>query len=383
MRRNANVLLVTWDGAGNLQPERALARALVARGHTVHVLAHESVRETIAGDGAGFHPVRGVRHYDSKQPMPPEEEMPFVLEHIWFAKGFGSELLAAVDRLRPDLLLIDVCLTHALVAAGRSGLPTAALCHFPYALAVGPFAPLLDSRLSETNAYASELGIAPFRSHQALLEASPLVLVSSYRPFDAVEALAPNVVHVGPFRSRQGSGRAWERRAPSRPLVLVGLSTSHQHQGPLLQRICDALGNLEVEALVTTGPAVAPESLKASGNTTVLGFVSHDAGLPSADLLVTHAGHGTVMAGTTHGAPMLCFPMGRDQPMIADRVARLGLGAVASPEAAVAEIQQAIATILADAGARQRARDFASSLVDHPGLDHAVGLVEGLLPSQP
>src|SRR5215831_10330314 len=244
MRRSASVLMVTWDGAGALEPERALLRALIARGHSVRVLAHGSIRETIARDGAGFLEVQGVRPYDSRQPMRAEEEMPFVLEHIWFARGFGSELLGAVDRFRPDFLLVDICLLQALVAARHSGLPTAVLCHFPYYLAVGPFAPLLDSRLEETNTYAAELGVGQFPSHQALFETSPLVLVSSYRAFDPLESFAPSVVHVGPCRSGPEGGGTWQRRRPGRPLVVVGLSTSHQNQVPLLQRLCDALGAL-------------------------------------------------------------------------------------------------------------------------------------------
>src|SRR5512135_1689616 len=100
MSRRASVLVVTWDGAGNLPPERALVRALIGRGHTVRVLTHESARETIDWGGAECLSLRGVRHYDSREPMPPEQEMPFVIEHIWFARGFGSELLAAVEQFR-------------------------------------------------------------------------------------------------------------------------------------------------------------------------------------------------------------------------------------------------------------------------------------------
>jgi UDP:flavonoid glycosyltransferase YjiC (YdhE family) len=379
MSRNADVLLVTWDGAGNLPPERSLVRALIARGHTVRALAHPSIRGTLESDGVECLPVHGLRHYDSKEPMPPADEMPFVAEHIWYARAFGTELLAAVDRLRPDLLLVDVMLNYALVAAQCSGLPTAVLCHFPYHLLLGQFAPLFASRLDETNAYATELGLAPFASHQALVEASPLVLVPTYRAFDQVETVAPNVVHVGPCRSNHAGAAAWQRQAPERPLVLVGLSTSYQNQVPLLQRLCDALGTLEVEALVTTGAAIGPELLDASDNTTVLSCLSHDAVLPSTDLLLTHAGHGTVMAGATYGVPMLCFPMGRDQPMIAERVAQLGLGSVLSHEAPVSELKQAITETLADGGTRQRAEEFARSLVGHPGLDDATRLVEALM----
>jgi UDP:flavonoid glycosyltransferase YjiC (YdhE family) len=381
MSRKANVLLATWDGAGNLPPERSLVRGLIARGHGVRALAHDSVRDQLEAEGVECLPLRGVRSYDSKQPMSREEEMPFVVEHIWYAKAFGTELLASVERLRPDLLLVDVSLAHALVAAQRTGLPTAVLSHMPYAT-FGPFGPLLESRLGQANDFAAELEIAPFRSHLALIEAASLVLVCSYRTFDAIETTAPNVVHVGPLRSGRG-GRTWRRRLPGRPLVLVGLSTSHQDQAALLQRLCDVLGKLDVEALVTTGPAIDPGLLRAAENTTVQRFVSHDDVLPSADLLVTHAGHGTVMAGATHGVPMLCVPMGRDQPINAARVAQLGIGSVVAPEAPASEIEGAMTAILADGASTTRAKEFARSLAGHPGLDHAIRLVEGLLSDRP
>src|SRR3954470_11334448 len=102
MPRNSSVLLVTWDGSGNLPPELSLARALMARGHTVRALAHGSLREPMEREGIEFLPLHGARPYDSREPMPAQEEMPFVIEHIWFAKAFGSELLATIERVRPD-----------------------------------------------------------------------------------------------------------------------------------------------------------------------------------------------------------------------------------------------------------------------------------------
>jgi UDP:flavonoid glycosyltransferase YjiC (YdhE family) len=112
----------------------------------------------------------------------------------------------------------------------------------------------------------------------------------------------------------------------------------------------------------------------------VVRFVPHDEVLPSADLLVTHAGHGTVMAGVTYGVPMLCIPMGRDQPLIADRVARLGLGSVLGPNAAAADIQRTVAAMLEDGTFAVRAREFARPLAGHPGLERAVDLIERLSP---
>jgi len=381
--RPPETLLVTWDGAGNLPPARSLVRALVRNGHRVRVLAHDGVKPMAERDGAEYRPVAGVPHYDSRQAMDPATEMPWVVENIWWARGFGDALVAEIERRRPDVLLVDICLTHALVAARRSGIPTAVIAHFPYHLLVGPFAPLLDGMLPQTNAYANELGLAPFASHQALVESAPLVFVHTYRPFEPIDEFAPNVVHVGPCHSDGDAAAPWTRRSPGRPLVVVGLSTSNQSQGPLLQRICDALAELDVEALVTSGPAIPPESLRAGANATVVEFVPHERVVPSADLLVTHAGHGTVMTGVSHGVPLLCLPMGRDQPMNAERVARLGLGAIVNPDASTAEIRDAIARTLADAALAQRSRAFARGLDGHPGLAEAVGLLCALAADLP
>ncbi|MBX3026858.1 glycosyltransferase family 1 protein [bacterium] len=375
----ADFVWVTWDGAGNLPPQRALARALLARGHRLRALAHDSLREALTGDGAECLPVPGLRRYDAHLAMQPAEELGYVLEHVWYARSFGEALLSAVADRRPDGLLVDLCLTHALVAAHRTGLPTTALGHFPYQILLGPFAPVTASRLDETNAYAAELGVAPFASHQALVEAAALVLVPTYRSFDEVDDPAPHVVHVGPCRAGHEAAAPWQRRAPDRPLVLVGLSTSNQMQQPLLQRLCDALAPLAVEAVVTSGPAIDPQALRPGDNTSVVRFVAHDLILPATDLLITHAGHGTALAGATYGVPMLCFPMGRDQPLIADRVARLGLGAVLPPDAEVAAIRDAIAGMLADPALRERARAYARSVADHPDLAEAVRRVESHL----
>ena len=82
-----SVLMVTWDGAGNLPPQRAIARALVSRGHGVRVLAHPSVRRNVERDGVDFVPVEGARHYDALEALAPDEEIPVVLEHTSGSRG--------------------------------------------------------------------------------------------------------------------------------------------------------------------------------------------------------------------------------------------------------------------------------------------------------
>ena len=64
--------------------------------------------------------------------------------------------------------------------------------------------------------------------------------------------------------------------------------------------------------------------------------------------MVTHAGLSTVMTALAAGVPMVCMPMGRDQPLNAQRVGTLGLGIELSPEASADAIRDAVEGVLGD-----------------------------------
>ena len=129
-----------------------------------------------------------------------------------------------------------------------------------------------------------------------------------------------SIVQVGPIRPRPSAPGSGHPAAPvDRPLAVVGLSAGWMHQVELLQRILDALAPLDVWTWMTLGPSVASSELSAPPNAQLFAALPHDAVLPGAALLITHAGHGTVMAGLRHGVPMVCVPLGRDQPVNAAR----------------------------------------------------------------
>lgn len=152
MDEGSRFLLVTWDGAGNLPPERSLIRALIARGHSVDVLAHPSVRERFELDGATFHDLESPPPHSALQAVDPATEMQQTIDSLFFAPGFATDMAPAINACRPDVLLIDAALTYGLLEARASGLPTVALWHSLYGLLLGgPFAGLFNSRLDEIN----------------------------------------------------------------------------------------------------------------------------------------------------------------------------------------------------------------------------------------
>jgi MGT family glycosyltransferase len=130
----------------------------------------------------------------------------------------------------------------------------------------------------------------------------------------------------------------------------------------LLQRIADALGQLQVQGLITTGPAVDPALIAAPPNVTVTRWVRHADVLPGCSLIITHGGHGTVMKALTAGVPLLVVPLGRDQPDNAARVAHVGAGIRLRKNASVSALRTATARVIEDPRYHAAARRMASRL---------------------
>ncbi|HEX9375610.1 MAG TPA: glycosyltransferase, partial [Actinomycetota bacterium] len=97
-------------------------------------------------------------------------------------------------------------------------------------------------------------------------------------------------------------------------------------------------------------------------------------------LLVSHAGHGSVMKALWHGRPMVLVPWGRDQPGVAARAEALGVADVVRREDATGEtLSNAIGRVLADEEMSERSARHAVRLQATDPKATAATLLEGLL----
>jgi UDP:flavonoid glycosyltransferase YjiC (YdhE family) len=101
--------------------------------------------------------------------------------------------------------------------------------------------------------------------------------------------------------------------------------------------------------------------------------------LSRASAVITHAGLSTVMSSLANGVPLVCMPMGRDQPFNADRVAALGLGRHISDESSVSIIRGAIEDVLENAQFRDEAQRMAEVIAGYDNGSKAVSELEALL----
>ena len=187
----------------------------------------------------------------------------------------------------------------AIDVALARGVPTATLFHTPYTLfRGGELVEMFSPGLAMANAQRERLGLPAVERLGDIHDACASAIVVLPREFEPDSPDAANVLRVGPVLDAPPLVREVDDvdiRDGSLPLVLVSLSTSDQGQADLLQRCVDAVGQLPVRALVTTGPSMDPARFAAAANTQVVRYVPHTQVLPSASLVITHAGLGTTM----------------------------------------------------------------------------------------
>jgi UDP:flavonoid glycosyltransferase YjiC (YdhE family) len=396
-------LFAVWAGGGNVPPQLALARRLAARGHRVRMLAPAVLRPQIESAGIRYEPYHEAPEHDESVPerslvrdfeqRSPIRAVEAVRDNLiaGMTAPIAADILSALERECADVIAFDYTLFGALFAAEKAQVPAAMLVHTVYPFPApglppygmgwaplgGPVGSVRDAigrlvfrRIYERpltphfNVVRRTLGLGPVTSLSDILDRAARVVVLTTPAFDFPARLPTNVVYVGP----QLEEPEWTpRRKPpwpggdERPLIVVGLSTTYQAQGALLERIVAALADLPVRALVTTGRLKLG---RAPANVSLVPYVPHARVLPHATGVVTHAGLGTVHAALAHGLPLVCLPIGRDQPDNAARVVWHGAGLRLSPNSSAGAIQTAVLTVLTNDSLSAAARRLARAIAD-------------------
>src|SRR5207249_5562254 len=110
---------------------------------------------------------------------------------------------------------------------------------------------------------------------------------------------------------------------------LVSISSQRQDDLPLAEAALGALADRQYRVLLTLGPEHSQEEISIrSSNSRIERIVPHSAVLKQGRLLVSHAGHGSVMKALWWGQPMVLMPWGRDQPGVAARAKYLGVAEI-------------------------------------------------------
>ena len=229
----------------------------------------------------------------------------------------------------------------------------------------------------ELNDTRRRLGLDPLaRPHGGI--SAQLTLVATLPQLEYPRVWPPHVHVVGPMM--------WEPPyhdvAPppgDEPLILVAPSTAQDPGHLLLRAALQGLAAERVRVLAATNrrPLTAP--VRIPSNARLVDWVSYSRTMPACALVITHAGHGTLVRALTSASPVVAVPHSGDMAENAARADWAGVGVrlpwrLLSPTA----LRLAVRRALVEPELFSRAATVAGWAHANDGAARAAELIEGL-----
>ena len=205
-----------------------------------------------------------------------------------------------------------------------------------------------------------------------------LALVATFPQLEYPRSWPAHVHVVGPLM--------WEPPADDvepppgdRPLVLVAPSTAQDPEHRMLRSALRGLADADVRVLATWNRRLPPRPLPVPANARVVDWVSYARTMPTCDLVICHAGHGTLVRALTSGCAVLACPAVGDMNENAARLDWAGAG-VRLPRRFVSPhpLRLAVERALDDESIRARARELGEWSRSHDAGARAAELLEGM-----
>ena len=397
--RPLRVFLGAFGQPGHAFPMLALGARLAQRGHEVTYETWSRWREPVQAAGMHFVPA-------PEYPVFPTRERPLKpYEAVVLATERTAHAMAGCD---PEVVVHDILTLAPAMAAEQQGRPAATLIPHvspvgapglpPYSLGARRPRTVLGARLwraldrpvarglrhgrAELNDTRAKLGLAPVdRLHGGL---SPeMCLVGTLPQLEYPRPWPPHVHVVGPLMWEPPFGEV-ELPGGDAPLVLIAPSTAQDPEQRLLRVALEALGGEPVRVLATLNRKPLPVPVEVPPNARLVEWVSYSRTIPAADLVVCHAGHGTVVRALACGRPVLAVPHSGDMGENAARIDWAGAG-VRLPWRLLSPLtlRRAVRHALANPSLAARAREIAAWSAAHDGPTRAAELVERLAGLRP
>jgi UDP:flavonoid glycosyltransferase YjiC (YdhE family) len=408
--------LGAFGDPGHAFPMIALGRALAGRGHEVTLQTWTRWQTDVEAEGLRFAAAPEYQVF----PSGPEP-----LDFYEAVVHATEDTLPLVRELRPEVVVADILTLAPALAAEIEGVRRATLIphvhphsppEFPiYSLgarlprtAAGralwrqahrAVARGLERGRVELNATRTRLGLAP-QDHVHGGISRELALVASFPQLEypRTHGWAGNTHVVGPLMweppardvplpgggpapdgGERSSGRAGGAVRRDAPLVLIAPSTAQDAQHTLLSAALRGLADAPVRVLATYNRRLPARALRVPANASVVDWVSYSRTMPQCDVVVCHAGHGTLVRALASGCAVVACPAVGDMNENAARVDWAGAG-VRVPRRFLSPrvLRLAVERALCEPDIRARARELARWAGSHDSGATAARLVERL-----
>ncbi|MBR2682313.1 MAG: hypothetical protein IKE22_03495 [Atopobiaceae bacterium] len=376
---------------GHTNPTIEVVRELVRRGHEVRYYSFEEFREKIEDAGAQFVACDAY--------LPPVDEKAERKLRKVSTTEMSVQSFRTVANLDP-LVSEDVATWHPDVVVTDSacfwGKLTATKHGLPWVCSTTTFAFNEHSSkyMSHSASEIADMVLGLPRMNREIRKLRPL----GYKVKSAIDIVSnkpeDNTI-VYTSRTFQPCSETFDEKhyhfvgpsvrdvAPKdksgRPLVYVSLGTVINDRPGFYHMLIDALGNSDVDLLISCGKAFDPAQLgELPGNVQVEQYVDQMEVLSRASLFVTHCGMNSASEGMWMGVSELLFPLTGEQRAVARRVAEVGAGTLLEESVAKDSValHQAVLAALADEQLREGAERMRADLRSCAGPVGAADFIE-------
>ncbi|GAB3913440.1 glycosyl transferase [Microlunatus endophyticus] len=401
---------------GHVNPMLAIGSDLLARGDRVILLTGSRFRESATDSGLEFRSFGGVADFDERDPATfvPDAHRYRGLKlsqyqvESTFIRPIPDQWKALSATLATES--VDAVLIDSLFAGALPLLQQPVADRLPViAIGIGPLAQLsvdtppansrirmapgqlarLRNRVLNVAAQRVFFAHAQHLASQLIREAGgrkPQGFVIDFsrlpdrylqlgpREFEYERRdLSGNVRFVGTLPAyRSAASRTelpgwWDELADGRPVVHVTQGTLDNHDLSMVIRpTIDALEDLDLHVIVSTGRAPIRSVGPLPSNTRVAEFLPYDRLLPLCNVMVTNGGYGGTMNALSAGVPLVVAGAAEDKPEVAARVEYFGVGIdLRTGRPSSAQLRKAIQAVLADPSFREHAADMREAIAGY------------------
>ena len=418
------VLFVTEPGMGHVHPLLPVMQTLQTKGHAVALATSRLYQERIEREGLPFYPLGP--HYSEERL---EEFFPPIrylrIHYLRVTYDFLRIFMASTPRRIPELQRITQQFQPTVVVAGpltfaaqlfceQQAIPWAVLSpmtHFmspslqgppagfprvgtvpttlrlPYQLgligAIRTAQIMMAPWRFALNRYRRQLGLPTHANPLSPNVVAPHLLIhtcSQEYDYNRTD-LPPQVHYVGPSvwdRPVDWQTPTWLAQVPQdKPFVYVTLGTVFNTRVRVFRKIIRALGQLDVFGLVVTGPGCPTRLLSpVPANVRIEAYVPQTALDNRPDLIISHGGVNTVLNALSQGIPLLCIPLGADQPDNAQRCVDAGAGLRLDRRLlTTGRLKRTIQKLLTQNSFQRQAQRMQQTLRRHNGPEEAADLI--------
>jgi UDP:flavonoid glycosyltransferase YjiC (YdhE family) len=393
------ILLGAFGDPGHAFPMIALGRALAARGHDVTLQTWTRWQAHVEAEGIAFAPAPEYQVFPSGEPGSPPLDFYEAVVHA------TADTLPLLQELEPEVVVADILTLAPALAAELRGIPCATLIphvhphgepHFPiYSLgarlprtatgrrfwrhAQWPVGRGLERGRLELNETRARLGLPPLdHVHGGISRELALLATFPQLEYPRTSGWAPNVHVVGPLMWEPPTGDI-QLPPGQEPLVLIAPSTAQDSEHRLLRAALRGLADAPVRVLATWNRRLPSRPLSVPDNARLVDWLSYARTMPRSDVVVCHAGHGTLARALAAGCAVVACPAIGDMNENAARLDWAGAG-VRLPGRFISPrpVRLAVERALGEPSIRARARELGAWADAHDSGAVAAGLVEGL-----